>query len=306
MNDQPCSRPFLLTLFSRLSNPFAFRLQTYARFTAQLLPLLTLIDLWQRHSTGNDLLFNGTIFIALIVILPWDVLGVWLPYFYLALLFLVGGQLGGLPCVGAFIAVLSIAYSTVRFYPRAFTITLQFPLKRGTFYTFHGGAYPLTNYHGAFVKAQRYACDFLQLNALGTRAFGVYPRKLESYSIYDATVYSPCNGVILRCADGLPDLAPGQTDRTNAAGNHVIIRLDGLAVNPLLAHLKNGSVLVKVGDRVSTGQPIGKVGNSGATSEPHLHIHAQKQVTTGSESEWVGVPIRFGSRWLVRNSVVRA
>jgi murein DD-endopeptidase MepM/ murein hydrolase activator NlpD len=64
--------------------------------------------------------------------------------------------------------------------------------------------------------------------------------------------------------------------------------------------------LVKVGDRVSTGQPIGKVGNSGATSEPHLHIHAQKQVTKSSESEWVGVPIRFGSRWLVRNSLVRA
>jgi hypothetical protein len=41
-------------------------------------------------------------------------------------------------------------------------------------------------------------------------------------------------------------------------------------------------------------------------TEPHLHIHAQKQVTTGSGSEWAPVPIRFGSRWLVRNSLVRA
>ena len=146
----------------------------------------------------------------------------------------------------------------------------------------------------------------MQLNALGSRAFGIYPRKLESYSIFGATVYSPGNGVILRCADGLADLAPSQTDRTNAAGNHVVIRLDELDVNLLLAHLRRGSVLVKVGDRVSAGQPIGQVGNSGNTSEPHLHIHAQRQVTKDGKSEWLGVPIRFGSRWLVRNSLVQA
>jgi murein DD-endopeptidase MepM/ murein hydrolase activator NlpD len=141
---------------------------------------------------------------------------------------------------------------------------------------------------------------------LGTRAFGIYPRKFESYSIYGATVYSPGNGVILRCADGLPDLAPGQTDRTNGAGNHVVIRLDEPDANLLLAHLKNGSVLVKVGDRVSAGQPIGQVGNSGNNSEPHLHLQVQKQVTKDGKSERVPVPIRFGSRWLARNSLVIA
>jgi hypothetical protein len=147
----------------------------------------------------------------------------------------------------------------------------------------------------------------MRLNALGSRAFGIYPRKLESYSIFGATVYSPGNGVILRCADGLRDLTPSQTDRTNAAGNHVVIRLDELDVNLLLlAHLKKGSVLVKLGDRVSAGQPIAQVGNSGNTSEPHLHVHAQRQVTKDGNTEWVGVPILFGSRWLVRNSLVRA
>jgi hypothetical protein len=47
-------------------------------------------------------------------------------------------------------------------------------------------------------------------------------------------------------------------------------------------------------------------GNSGNTSEPHLHVHAQRQVIKDGNTEWVGVPIRFGSRWLVRNSLVRA
>jgi murein DD-endopeptidase MepM/ murein hydrolase activator NlpD len=95
-------------------------------------------------------------------------------------------------------------------------------------------------------------------------------------------------------------------DRANAAGNHIVIRVNGVDIHLLLAHLKNGSVSVNIDDRVSKGQPIGKVGNSGNTTEPHLHIHAQTQVTRDGKTEWVGVPIRFGSRWLVRNSLVRA
>lgn len=156
------------------------------------------------------------------------------------------------------------------------------------------------------MKTQRYACDFVQLNRWGTRALGIFPSRLDRNAIYGATVCSPGNGVIPRSVDGPADLLPGQSDRDNVAGNHVVIRLDGFDVNLLLAHLQNGSVSVKVGDRVSAGQLIGKVGNSGGTSEPHLHIHAQKHVTTGSGSTWAPVPIRFGSRWLVRNSVVVA
>jgi murein DD-endopeptidase MepM/ murein hydrolase activator NlpD len=119
-------------------------------------------------------------------------------------------------------------------------------------------------------------------------------------------VFAPVTGTVLKAADGSPDLPPGEVRNENPPGNHVIIRPDGLELNVLLAHLQNGSVLVKTGDRVTAGQPIAKVGNSGRTSEPHLHIHAQKQVVRNGESEWIGVPVRFGSRWLVRNSLVVA
>jgi len=105
---------------------------------------------------------------------------------------------------------------------------------------------------------------------------------------------------------GYPDLRVGQFDNSNVFGNHVIIQPDGTDVLVFLAHMQKGSVIAKTGDRVAVGQPIGKVGNSGRTFEPHLHIHAQTQVTKDGKTEWVGVPIRFGSRWLVRNSLVFA
>ncbi|MGE7916039.1 M23 family metallopeptidase [Lysinibacillus xylanilyticus] len=55
--------------------------------------------------------------------------------------------------------------------------------------------------------------------------------------------------------------------------------------------------MVEKGEKVTTGQILGKVGNSGNTSEPHLHIHAEKNGK--------GVPITFNDRFLVRNSLVR-
>ncbi|MEZ7171746.1 M23 family metallopeptidase [Sporosarcina sp. OR05] len=64
-----------------------------------------------------------------------------------------------------------------------------------------------------------------------------------------------------------------------------------------MAHMKEGSVAVAKGDTVTTGQLLGKVGNSGNTSEPHLHIHA--------ELDGKGVPLTFDGRFLVRNQLVK-
>jgi hypothetical protein len=64
----------------------------------------------------------------------------------------------------------------------------------------------------------------------------------------------------------------------------------------LLAHMHNGSVLANVGERLRLGQPLGKVENSGNTSEPHLHVHAKRS--------GLGIPILFEEKFLVRNSLV--
>ena len=70
-------------------------------------------------------------------------------------------------------------------------------------------------------------------------------------------------------------------------GNHVIIEHDGAYV--VLAHLKQGSVSVAVGDRVRVGQPIAALGHSGSSLFPHLHV----QVMDGRDSHSEGVPSVF-------------
>jgi murein DD-endopeptidase MepM/ murein hydrolase activator NlpD len=123
---------------------------------------------------------------------------------------------------------------------------------------------------------------------------------VNRYVIFSSDIYSPCNGTVIEAVDGLPDLVPPETDRENLAGNHVVISCNG--INVLLAHIQSGSVAVQVGDMVTTDQVVGRVGNSGNTSEPHLHIHA---VASGSENvlDGDGVPILFEDKFPVRNTV---
>lgn len=99
----------------------------------------------------------------------------------------------------------------------------------------------------------------------------------------------------------LPDLIPPESDRKNPAGNHILINCKGADV--ILAHLQQGSITVQAGNAVKVGQAIAKVGNSGNTIEPHLHIHARKENTGKSILNGEGMPIIFDSRFLVRNSL---
>jgi murein DD-endopeptidase MepM/ murein hydrolase activator NlpD len=92
-------------------------------------------------------------------------------------------------------------------------------------------------------------------------------------------------------------------DRTHAAGNHVIITYQDRKI--LLAHLQQNSVWVRTGEQVRQGQPIGKVGNSGNTSEPHLHIHAEYGGSPASFGDGVGIPIIFKEKgFLKRNDLL--
>lgn len=176
--------------------------------------------------------------------------------------------------------------------PRA--IDLGFPLRTGAFLVAHGGSTSAANMHHAHPR-QRYALDLMKLNAFGMRARGLYPRDLRRYAIFDAEVLSPCSGTVVSAVDALPDLAPGAVDAKSPAGNHVVVRCGDASVT--LAHLRRGSVAVRSGAAVTAGQIVGRVGNSGHTTEPHLHIHAERN--------GVAVPATFNGEWLVRNEVVR-
>ncbi|HEX7154157.1 MAG TPA: M23 family metallopeptidase [Thermoanaerobaculia bacterium] len=178
-------------------------------------------------------------------------------------------------------------------------IDMQFPLAEGVAIVGQGGSTMTLNYHNVDVS-QRYALDVQRLNPLGMRAWGLLPEEPKRYAIFGTPVVSPCDGTVLAAVDGLADNRVGQTDPKNLAGNHVVLRCGAATV--YLAHFQKGSVAVKAGAPVKRGTPLARVGNSGNTTEPHLHIHAERGGTKLGSAP--GVPLTFGGRWLVRNSLV--
>jgi hypothetical protein len=180
-------------------------------------------------------------------------------------------------------------------------VELAFPLSDGVYYVIQGGSSRVTNpFHGLYKTIN--AVDIVKLNLWGNRAEGLFPRELSRYAVFGETVHSPCTGKVSDAVDGLPDQVPHDIDLKHPAGNHVVIRCKG--VNVLLAHMKKGSVSVRKGDRVTEGQPMGRVGNSGNTFEPHLHIHAVRSADGSLRGP--SVPILFDGRFLTLNSLVRS
>lgn len=175
-------------------------------------------------------------------------------------------------------------------------IDLTFPLDDGTYYIGQGGNNELMNYH-QIAPPQKFALDILKINSFGVRAKGLYPKELANYYIYEDHLHSPCTGKIIAVENNLPDHIPPATDPENATGNYVKLTCDHHEASIYMAHMKKGSVVVSSGDQVETGQLLGEVGNSGNTTEPHLHIHA--------ELDGEGIPITFDGRFLVRNSLVK-
>ena len=102
----------------------------------------------------------------------------------------------------------------------------------------------------------------------------------EDYGIWNKAVYSPVSGVVIAAYDKENDITPGSEDFTSLEGNHVYIKNKKTGTYILLNHLKKGSVSVNLGDKVYPSDLLGRLGNSGATSEPHLHIHHQRQDPT--------------------------
>jgi len=199
-----------------------------------------------------------------------------------------------------FLAALSSALSA-RSFPAEKAVPLSFPLKDGNFHILHGGSSELMNHHYP-IRAQKFALDIVQLNALAIRARGLLPTDLNAYAIFGSDVVAPCSGEVIASESSLKDLTPPNGDDENLLGNHVIIFCNGVSV--LLAHLKQDSVLVRSGDWVERGAVIGQVGNTGNTTEPHLHIHAVagRHIDTdeiGFTAE--GLPMVFDGQFPVRN-----
>lgn len=148
---------------------------------------------------------------------------------------------------------------------------LSLPFK-GRWLVFWGGDTKELNHHHD-VPAQKFAFDIRGVDEKGQTHRGD-GSKNEDYYCFGREILAPAAGVVVEAIDGVRDNTPGVMNSYCVVGNCVVIqhRTNEFSV---LAHLQRGSVAVKAGDRVQREQLLGKCGNSGDSSEPHLHYHLQ-------------------------------
>lgn len=143
--------------------------------------------------------------------------------------------------------------------------------------------------------AQRYAIDWVQLYPDG-RTFHGDAKDNRNYRAYGAEILSVSDGVITQTKDGIQQNVPNERPAVpmtleTIGGNHVIVDI-GNSLFAFYAHMQPGSLRVKVGDHVRRGDALGLIGNSGNSSEPHLHLHL---CDANSELACEGVPYAFVS-----------
>lgn len=142
----------------------------------------------------------------------------------------------------------------------------------------------------------RHAWDFVVVDGEGRthRELGV---RLDDYYAFGIPVRAPIEGTVACVVDGIEDNLPPHENREGHFGNFVIIE-NGPNVYVQVAHLRNGTVAVAVGDKVARGQVIGGCGSSGRSLEPHIHVQAQ----TGDYAGAPSVPAVFVGVMLLERS----
>jgi hypothetical protein len=163
--------------------------------------------------------------------------------------------------------------------------TLRLPFE-GEWYVFWGGRTIDQNYHTAYPD-QRFAYDILMMKD-GSSHTGD-GTKNEQYHCFGQPVLAPGDGKVVSVANDVEDNVPGEMNPKQALGNHVIID-HGNGEFSFLAHFRMGTVTVAVDDEVKAGQKLGETGNSGNTSEAHIHFHLQTTAVFGGGE---GLPAPF-------------
>lgn len=190
-------------------------------------------------------------------------------------------------------------------------VVLQYPF-RGRWQARNSPARRIPS-HGTHLFGVTYAIDFVGVDERGRSgpvtwrtAFATEPA--ERFLGFGRPVLAPVAGTVLAIHDGEPDhearrslfaavgylLTQAERARRGAAGlagNHVIIAVTLSGPYVLLAHLRSGTVSVRPGDRVIVGEQVGECGNSGNSTQPHVHV--QVIDTPRFDEAARGLPLAF-------------
>ena len=304
--------------------------------TQLVLPLLLLAWLalfpasgWLR---GLQLISVASILLGIALAALWTMPPFWMPYLY-ALLFvlIVVSQLikhrlsarhsghtstantittllvAGLALLGSYLAWQSLQGRTL---PDEEHVDIAPPFAAGHYLVAHGGATEMINVHLKTLdqtveryrpwRGQSKALDIFRITPLGLHKEGWQPSDPARYTTFGTIVVAPCSGRIASVVDGMKDMPVPQMDRTHMAGNYIAIDCGEFYV--FLAHLRSGSIRVAKGKQVEIGEPLAQMGNSGNSSEPHLHVHAQRGLPVDSPLGGEPLWLTINGQFLPRNS----
>ncbi len=141
-------------------------------------------------------------------------------------------------------------------------------------FVYWGGTTEAQNYHVREIS-QQYAYDLLMVK--DGASFEGDPKNNESYYAFGKDILAPCNARVVRVIEGVPDNVPGITNSRDLTGNTLVLQT-AIGEYILFAHLKEGSIIVEEGQEVVQGEVMAQCGNSGNSTEPHLHLSLQNTV----------------------------
>jgi len=170
------------------------------------------------------------------------------------------------------------------------------------FWTVINGGLDIQSSHSWNLITQRYAYDLIITNKDGKK-YDADASKAENYYAFGQDVLAPADGMVIIVQNNIRDYAYAGTGTINLRtrdmrGNYLVIR-HADRVYSFIAHLRKNSCNVKPGDFVKRGQVLAKCGNSGHSTEPHIHFHLQDHPNFYLA---VGLPILFKNMEIEYNS----
>lgn len=156
--------------------------------------------------------------------------------------------------------------------------------------------------HSWGIPTQRYAYDFLIIDNNG-KSYTGSPKLVENYYCYGMNIIAPADGEVVSVNDKYDNskvYVDGTVDcnAKDIRGNFIVIKHNNFEYSTI-AHIMPKSIMVTLGQKVKQGEVIAKCGNTGNSTEPHIHFQLQDGKSFFASA---GLPIEFSDIIITENS----